>query len=782
MPLPLLAPTSQPAFFDVQETTFSHDVLGRYVCNTWEEIEKQRADGGYPFDAVVIGGGMFGAYCAERLYRFGAPAAFRTLVIDAGAFVLPTHIQNLPQRLGGSIGGAAKSSKADEGFNNVIWRVPWLSNESFPGLAYCVGGRSLFWGGWSPKMVPNDLAPWPAAIRTFLNSADGYETTEKEIGVTPSADYIVKATLFTALSNAFDTARSSAPKIPAITEVTEAPLAVQGSAPASGLFSFDKYSSGPFLIDAIRHDVANTKQGDLGRRIFLLPQTRVLRLVRSGSAVTRLELDVDGQLRSLDIPATTAVILANGTVEATRLALNDLGVGDSSQGTPRVGNLMAHLRSNIVVRIKRSALGLPATPTEVETTALLIRGEAFGRRFHHQVTAAAVTGDNPEAVMWSMVPDIDLLNGMLANQNPEWITIILRGIGEMENSPTAPPDANKSWIDLSSQADDRGIRRAYVQLTTTPNDRMLWSAMDKTAFDLARKIANGDANIQHRTPAGWQSQRPQPDAQGRGFWQDSIGSTHHEAGTLYMGAAGNGITDEAGKFQEVSNSYVAGPAIFPTLGSANPSLTALSLTRRTARAIVDRAGIPVEAGFTALSLKPEDWTFVAGDPQVTSGFRHYGALLESFGSYGLLFYTKAQFGNFVLRLEWRVARRDDNSGVFIRTPGPSSTDPLNDAVTQGHEIQIDERGFDSPSNTEGHAAKRTGAIYDLQAPSSFPSGPVGLWNRYEIEAKDDTIRVTLNGTLVNTYQSTRQRSGFLAVQAYRPSSRVQFRNLRVKGL
>jgi len=89
-------------------------------------------------------------------------------------------------------------------------------------------------------------------------------------------------------------------------------------------------------------------------------------------------------------------------------------------------------------------------------------------------------------------------------------------------------------------------------------------------------------------------------------------------------------------------------------------------------------------------------------------------------------------------------------------------------VTKGHEIQIDQRGFDSATNSEGHAVKRTGAIYDLQAPSGFPSGPVGLWNRYEIEARDDTIRVTLNGTPVNVYQSTRQRSGYLAVQAYRP--------------
>jgi choline dehydrogenase-like flavoprotein len=122
-----------------------------------EEIDQQSTGGGYPFDAVVIGAGMFGAYCAEKLYRRGAKQALRILLIDAGAFLLPTHIQNLPQRLGGSIGGPGGDTTRDAGFRNVIWRMPWISNEAFPGLAYCIGGRSLFWGGWAPQMAPNDL-------------------------------------------------------------------------------------------------------------------------------------------------------------------------------------------------------------------------------------------------------------------------------------------------------------------------------------------------------------------------------------------------------------------------------------------------------------------------------------------------------------------------------------------------------------------------------------------------------------------------------------------------
>jgi hypothetical protein len=169
----LLASGASTDRVQVQQTAFSYDVLGRYVCNDWLEIEAELQDGGFPFDAVVIGAGMFGGYCAEKLYRHGADANLRLLVLDAGAFLFPTHIQNLPQRLGGSIGGPAypRTREDGSGTQNVIWGIPWISNEVFPGLAYCVGGRSLFWGGWSPRLTADDLARWPQDLATYLVGA-----------------------------------------------------------------------------------------------------------------------------------------------------------------------------------------------------------------------------------------------------------------------------------------------------------------------------------------------------------------------------------------------------------------------------------------------------------------------------------------------------------------------------------------------------------------------------------------------------------------------------------
>src|SRR5437867_6201336 len=169
MPIQELIPGPNPARDDIQQTAFAYDAVGRYICNNWQEIAADQGSGAYPVDVVVIGAGMFGAYCAEKLYRFGSASALRILLLDAGAFLLQSHIQNLPQQLGGKIGGPNYLRTRDDatGAQNVIWGMPWISNEKFPGLAYCIGGRSLFWGGWSPPLTSADLSNWPGDLKTY---------------------------------------------------------------------------------------------------------------------------------------------------------------------------------------------------------------------------------------------------------------------------------------------------------------------------------------------------------------------------------------------------------------------------------------------------------------------------------------------------------------------------------------------------------------------------------------------------------------------------------------
>src|SRR5205823_9674774 len=115
--------------------------------------------------------------------------------------------------------------------------------------------------------------------------------------------------------------------------------------------------------------------------------------------------------------------------------------------------------------------------------------------------------------------------------------------------------------------------------------------------------AAGD--VQYWNQGAWQAAPPAVDPVNGGPWRDVLGSTHHEAGPLFAGAPGASITDGNCKFHDVSNAYVAGPAVFPSLGSANPSLTALSLARRTAEVIVRAAvAAPPGNGFAPLLLDP----------------------------------------------------------------------------------------------------------------------------------------------------------------------------------
>ena len=93
----------------------------------------------------------------------------------------------------------------------------------------------------------------PQEIVDYLKAPEGYRLVEKEIGTSETTDYIC-GPLYEELKKKFDDIISA--DVSSVDEVKEAPLAVQGKAPGSGLFSFDKYSSAPILIDAIRdHEI-----------------------------------------------------------------------------------------------------------------------------------------------------------------------------------------------------------------------------------------------------------------------------------------------------------------------------------------------------------------------------------------------------------------------------------------------------------------------------------------------------------------------------------------------
>jgi type 1 glutamine amidotransferase len=152
------------------------------------------------------------------------------------------------------------------------------------------------------------------------------------------------------------------------------------------------------------------------------------------------------------------------------------------------------------------------------------------------------------------------------------------------------------------------------------------------------------------------------------------------------------------------------------------------------------------------------------------GFDIEGDALVSRGGMGLLWHEKP-FKDFLLLLDWKVARREDNSGVFVRFPDPGN-DPWV-AVNKGYEVQICDTG--SPKH-------RTGSIYDFQDSTGIPTGEPGTWNHLVVAAIGNRYEVRVNGRTVNRFAGDRSIEGFVGLQNHDEASRVSFRNVRVVEL
>jgi hypothetical protein len=319
--------TSDASRKAIQETTFSKDVLARYVCNTLDEVKAAAATPATEFTAIVIGSGMYGAFCAERVYRRGG----RALVLDAGPFVVSEHVQNMADP-------AFDVAEAEDLLGKPAFgefRSPAVNDDAktpidYAGHNYNVGGKSVRWGGWSPRLTEEDLALWPAAMADYLR--DNYREIEFQIGAFPTADYI-RGPLAEAV---FERVQKLKGKHD-IVAVLPAPIAVQAEQPASGLFSFDKFSSLPLLIESLRADARGADgnsqspaDANSRRALMLVPRCRVLRLetapVGGGKLrVTHLRVvHGSGPNRRFDlipVPAGCQVVLAANSLESTRLAL-----------------------------------------------------------------------------------------------------------------------------------------------------------------------------------------------------------------------------------------------------------------------------------------------------------------------------------------------------------------------------------------------------------------------------------------------------------------------------
>jgi hypothetical protein len=808
-----------------QNTDFSRDILGRYVCNGLDEA--LASANAHPFDVIVLGGGSFGPIFAQHLLYRDTTRARRILVLEAGRFALPEHVQNLPM-LGLN---PPPPTNIDPGvLRNEVWGLPWRSNVpgGFPGLAYALGGRSLFFGGWSPRLLPSELpAVWPAAVTNDLNGPlaagrPGYfAQAAAQIGTDVTNDFIfgpLHEALRAQLKQGIDAGDVTdaiplaqlpltlidIPPAQADLFKLEAPLAVQAAAPRAGFFPFNKFSSAPLIIEIARAAQGESGGNDSLKRLMVVPDCHVMRLMTDGAGPIRRVVGVETNRGTIPVPEEAAVIIALGTIESARLAALSLpGLPDGQRSG---ATLMLHLRSNLTIRVPRGAIaGLDPAINELQASALFVKGRhdhadhLFGH-FHLQITAAglATPSTDSEAELFKKIPDIDTID-RFRSMNDQQVVITMRGIGEIR------PNNAATNVTLSGELDENGMPRAFVSVQPSADDNALWEAMDLAAEDVALTFANGQP-YEVLTGAGFQ-----PVAAGqsaltvstRQSRRDGLGTTHHEAGTLLMGDdPAVSVTNADARFHHVPNLYVAGPALFPTVGSPNPMLTGTALARR----LADHLGTPfvAEAGFTSLfdgaSLQHWNMSTIRNQPGRDNPGRFVasnGALLSTPGTdIGLLWHDQPTPPDFVLRLEWRRWQEDANSGVFLRFPNPETRNYDNTAfvgVDFGFEVQIDQLAA-----PDGLPIHKTAAIYGFQGPNNpgaLPVNPIGDWNLFEIRVQGQSYKVALNGVDVTVFNfvagsdaahperglpNTNAVPRFIGLQTH--TGRVAFRRVQIRPL
>jgi Domain of Unknown Function (DUF1080)/GMC oxidoreductase len=491
------------------------------------------------------------------------------------------------------------------------------------------------------------------------------------------------------------------------------------------------------LVSAARAAGSESLPYDQHKRLMAVPNWHVQEIVTQSLPggdvkVTAVRIARAGgpnqSNQTLDVPLADSgiVILAQGTVETTRLAYQTYQESLSWRAAQRMGkNLVAHLRSNLTIRVPRASIpNLPnlAEVSSLQVSALFVKGKANvagkDRYFHLQVTASAValpTETNSEAELFRKIPDYDNI-ARLKRATDETVVITLRGIGEMatHNPDSFIAPTNQSFdFDrpkaLVSIGDSRTYSKALADGTVpspvsaeTKLDAETWDKMDALADEVAI-IFGGGQEFEVLRPDGSVAKI----AAGAGTdalkaalryvdRRDGLGTTHHEGGTLRMGDdIATSVTDGFGRIHDTTNCFCAGPALFPSVGSPNPMLTGVALARRTADFLSRR----LKKAKPANNLLPTPATF-AGDGtawqvlfdgtvesfrkwrRVGSGagtntepacdFRYVDGQILTIGGgdHALLWYMPEAFSDFVLKLQFRVFTPNANSGIFVRIRDP----------------------------------------------------------------------------------------------------------------
>lgn len=242
-----------------------------------------------------------------------------------------------------------------------------------------------------------------------------------------------------------------------------------------------------------------------------------------------------------------ALVLAAGGVETPRLLLHT-GVANGSGQVGR--NFLAHGATQVWGRFDEPVRGYRGYPSSLISEDMMRPDDAdFAGGYLMQSL-----GVMPLTFATTLARGGGLWGRELMQRIDQ--ARFMAGIGI--NAECLPSDDNR--LELSHELDEHGIPRAVVTFTAGQNER----AIDRHATDTMVRIM---------TAAGAQE-------------TIVLARTAHTIGTCRMSEhPDDGVVDASGRSHEIPNLWICDNSVFPSALAANPALTIMALSLRTADAL-----------------------------------------------------------------------------------------------------------------------------------------------------------------------------------------------------
>lgn len=465
---------------------------------------------------LVIGSGTAGVTTAIELASRGVgPVA----ILEAGPLVLTEHVGSSPF--------ARRDDLAPAIHDLVRYPTSWTSTQEHAGgvrrannMAWsAVGGRTIFWGGCTPRFDAHDFADWPFGLDEFSPYYDRAEKLMRVSGSRAGSPHFFSGDEQDAIIGKLNRAG-----IPA----SRAPLGVDTSEGHNGNISHGFDSAIARLLRSgylARLDTVASLQG----KICLTADVVVARLHVEGGRVTAVDLHDQKTGQTSTVVVHCRVVLAGGAIQSTRLAM----ASGIDGGNGLVGRYLGdHLFVQGLMKLKEAprdpALYVLVNPSEKDRYQIQLQG-CFSETWYSPYHATVWLDPHPEG---------------------RYVLFYCFGSGSVEYN-------NRLHLDPGGKT-GAGMRDYSVVYDRSALDLSLLEDMQACIPRVCEAMGAELVRMQVNEP----------------------GSALHEIGGLRMGTdAASSVTDEWGCFHHLNNLSVADSATWPYQGPANSylSITAWSL-------------------------------------------------------------------------------------------------------------------------------------------------------------------------------------------------------------